>query len=249
MRGERPAHRLRAQLVELAARHVLRSREDLEPARAAADEDLRIAVGGDLFDEAHIDAEPHLGKEREDLLLREQPRIAQRAVGAPDAVLEMLLHVERERLARATLVRDDLRHGALEVVDDLLLAEAERELVRDLEEVAYDLLVVAVERAQRETELLRDIDDVVDVARIDEPRQVEYDRCAQARAEVCRTRCEIAHLLVEREVELSFDGVIDSGSEGIGLLVSRLSFLTCNFLLHSLCMVLFPRHDQSKALH
>ena len=130
----------------------------------------------------------------------------------------MLLHVERERLARAALVRDDFRHGALEIVDDLLLAEAERELVRDLEEVAYDLLVVAVERAQRETELLRDIDDVVDVARIDEPWQMEYDRCAQARAEVRRTRCEIAHLLVEREVELSFDGVIDSGSERIGLL-------------------------------
>ena len=102
----------------------------------------------------------------------------------------MFLHIKRERFACAAFVRDDFRHSALEVVDDFLLAETERELVRHVEQVADDLFVIAVETADGKAELLRDVDDVRDVPREDEARQVQHDARAQTRAEVLRAARE-----------------------------------------------------------
>ena len=49
----------------------------------------------------------------------------------------------------------------------------------------------------------------LDVAREDEARQVQQHRGAQARAEIRRTRGQVAHLLVKGDVDLRLDHVVD----------------------------------------
>lgn len=81
-----------------------------------------------------------------------------------------------------------------------------------LEQVADALGLVAVDTADGEAELRRDIHDTLDIAREDEARQMQQHRGAQARAEVRRARGQVAHLLVKGDVDLRLDHVVDMRS-------------------------------------
>ena len=211
-------HTLRPQAVDFILGQVLIGRQILQVAAAAADEDLRETLRRDLTDDTQVDAEAHLREQRQRLFLRQGTRIAQYTVGAPYIVLQRILHVDGERLARLPLVRDDLLHGRLQVAEQFLLAESQRELVGDLVETADTLLVIAEIRPHREAELRRDVHDAADVARRHEPWQMQDHACAQARAEVRRAGGQIAHLFIEGDIELRLEPVVDLRGHGKGLL-------------------------------
>ena len=96
------------------------------------------------------DSQPHRGAQVDDLTRVNRATVAQRAIGAPHLVLDLDARVAHHPLARALLGLDDLARDALEALDRIPLAPAERGLVRDLEQVAHHLAVLAVEAAHVE---------------------------------------------------------------------------------------------------
>ncbi len=84
------------------------------------------------------------------------------------------------------------------MVDQVLLALAERRLVRDLKEVADDFRALAVEAAEGQTDLRDPLKNLVDLLGQDQPRQVNQDRGPEPRPTIRGAGREVAELVVER---------------------------------------------------
>ena len=67
---------------------------------------------------------------------------AEDAVGAAHAVVKVLVTLADEEVAGLALVVDDHRHDVADLLDQVLLAAAQRDLVADLVEIAHRLRAV-----------------------------------------------------------------------------------------------------------
>ena len=105
-------------------------------------------------------------------------------------------------LAGVELLVDDRREDAVQVLDDALLALAERGLVGDLEDAAAGVGALAEQAAHGHAELVDGADDLFHLAGDDERRQVHHGRGADAGAEVGRARGQVAELRRERVVHV-----------------------------------------------
>src|SRR5439155_2558611 len=95
-------------------------------------------------------AQPDRRTQVDDLPRVNRATIPQRAIGAPHLVLDLDAGVPHHALAGALLGLDDLARHPLEPLDRFALAAPERGLVRDLEQIAHHLAVLAVEAAHVE---------------------------------------------------------------------------------------------------
>ena len=84
-----------------------------------------------------------------------------------------------------------------DLLDQVGLAPAERDLVADLVEVAHRLRAFAVQPADGQADLLQAAEDLFDLLRDDQRRQVQHHAHAHAGADVRGAGGQIAEPLVE----------------------------------------------------
>ena len=181
-----------AQLAPVGALQVRRLRQHQQLV-----DDVQRAQPGQL--ERH--AEPHRRAEVDDLARVDGPAVPQRPVRPPHLVLDLHARVAQHPLARLLLGLDDLPRHPLQDLDRVPLAAAERGLVRDLEEVAHDLAVLAVEAPHVEAHLHDALEHPLDLLEQHQGRQVDEHRGPQPGAGVRRAGRQVADLLREGEVE------------------------------------------------
>src|SRR5690606_33836839 len=129
--------------------------------------------------------------------------VAQQAIGPPDLVFYDGRRIAQQHAARLLLVLYHLTDDLLQVFDQVFLTLAQRRLVRDLEEVADHLGSFAVEPAEREPQLVDTLQDLGNLLRQDQSRQVDQDRGTQPRTHVRGTARQVAVLLVVRKGQQS----------------------------------------------
>src|SRR5262245_25731162 len=179
--------------------------------RLGQQEQLVDRADVDVLDSAKVDPHAEVAQQEHDLFTGEQSRGAQEAQCATDFVIERNRAIVEQRSAGVVLVVDDLgNHQVLEVADDVFFALAERRLVGNLVEVAGRFGAFAVEPAYGEAHILGGAEDLFDLARQLQGRQVKHDAHADARAYICRTRRQVPKTRVKREIELSFQAVVDA---------------------------------------
>ena len=112
--------------------------------------------------------------------------------------------------AGLALVVDDHRHDVADLLDQVLLAAAERDLVADLVEIAHRLRAFAVQAADGQADLLQAAEDLVDLPGDDQGGQVQHHAHAHAGADVGRAGGQVAEPLVEGVGHLLLDQVVDA---------------------------------------
>ena len=108
------------------------------------------------------------------------------------------------------LVVDDDRHDVADLLDQVLFAAAEGDLVADLVEIAHRLRAFAVQAADRQADLLQAAEDLLDLPGDDQGRQVQHHAHPHARADVGRAGGQVAELLVEGVGDVLLDEVVDA---------------------------------------
>src|SRR5262245_5151366 len=93
---------------------------------------------------------------------------AQYAIGSTHAIVQVLAAFFDEKRPRLTLVIDDDRNHFADLLDQVELAAAERDLVADLVKVAHRLRAFAIEPADGKAHLLQAAKDLFDLLRDDE---------------------------------------------------------------------------------
>ena len=101
-------------------------------------------------------------------------------------------------------------HDVADLLDQLRFAPAERDLVADLVEVAHRLRAFAVQAADGQADLLQAAEDLVDLPRDHQRRQVQHHAHAHAGADVGGAGGQIAELVVEGVGDLVLDQVVDA---------------------------------------
>ena len=92
----------------------------------------------------------------------------------------------------------------------LFLAPAERDLVADLVEIAHRLRAFAVQAADGQADLLQAAEDLFDLPRDDQRRQVQHHAHAHAGADVRGAGGQIAEAVVKGVGDAGFDQVVDA---------------------------------------
>ena len=115
-----------------------------------------------------------------------------------------------QELPGLPLVVDDHRHDVVDLLDQFFFAAAEGDLVADLVEVAHRLRAFAEKAADGEADLLQAAEDLLDLPRDDQSRQVQHHAHPHAGADVGRAGGQIAQPLVEGVGDLLLDGVVDA---------------------------------------
>ena len=100
----------------------------------------------------------------------------------------------------------DLSDRRLQILNHLRLGVTKGKLIGYLVEVCS--LANPLERVHTQTKLRRCVDDVLDVARIDQPRQMEDDGGAQPRSKIRRICRQIPHGFVKGKIQPCFNVVI-----------------------------------------
>ena len=107
------------------------------------------------------------------------------------------------------LVVDEHRHDVGHLFGELVFALAERDLVADLVEIALGLRAFAVQAADGEVDFLQAAEDLVDLPRDHQGRQVEHHAHAQAGADVRGAGGEVAEAVVVGVGDAGFDQVVE----------------------------------------
>ena len=132
------------------------------------------------------------------------------AVGPADLVVQVLVAFADQEIAGPPLVVDQHRHDVADLLDQVGLALAQRDLVADLVEIAHGLRALAVQAADGQADFLQAAEDLVDLPRDHQGRQVQHHAHAHAGAHVRGAGGQIAQLGMEGERHLVGDQRVDA---------------------------------------
>lgn len=126
--------------------------------------------------------------------------------------MESLGIVFHEGVAYAAFVGDDVRDDFLDVTDDLFFAFAEGRLIGDLIEIPHCLASFTVQAANRQTDFVQGLEDLLDLLGDNESREVEHDADANPRTDIRGASRQVTELFVESEADPFFELVVDVGN-------------------------------------
>src|SRR5262249_33080397 len=135
---------------------------------------------------------------------------AQDAVGAAYAVVEVFVALAHQKVACLALVVDDRGNHVADLLYQVRLAAPQRDLIRDLVEVPHRLGAFAVQSADGQADFLQRTEELVDLPRDHQGRQVQHHAHAHASADVRGAGREIAELFVEGVGDLFFHQIVDA---------------------------------------
>ena len=128
-----------------------------------------------------------------------------------DVVVQILAALADQEIAGFAFVHQDLRHDVLtDQLDQIFFLAAQRHLVADLIKVAAVLRPLAVQPADGDVDLLHRFEDLLDLAGDDQSRQVQHHADPQPRADVGRTRRQVAVAGVVGVQQHRFEVVVDA---------------------------------------
>ena len=130
---------------------------------------------------SQVDPHPHARKQVHGLFGCNCLGVLQDAERAGDLIVEALPVFLDERPADAAFVSNDVRDDVLDILDDLLLSLAQRDLVRNLVKVAHCLAAFAVQPPDGQVDFVKRLEDFLDFLGEDECGQVEHDAHTHSR--------------------------------------------------------------------
>ena len=126
----------------------------------------------------------------------------------PDSIFEPQAVLGDQRLAHVALELDDLGDVIPDRTQDVLFGLAQRDLIRDLVEVAHCLAPFAVESTNGQADFLQAAKHLVDLPRDHQRRQVQHHAHPHAGAHIRRTGRQIAELIAVRVRYAGFDKIV-----------------------------------------
>lgn len=181
----------------------------LEMGRLSVDEELVDCGNFHVADEAEVDAHSQAGKQVHRFFAADRLGRAEDAVRAAHAVVECFLAFADEEIAGLAFVIDEDGHNVAHLLREVFFTLAKRYLVADLVKIALRLRAFAIKTADGEIDFLQAAEDLVDLPRDDEGRQMEHDTAAQAGADVRGAGSKVAETVVVGVGDAGLDEVIE----------------------------------------
>src|SRR5208337_583811 len=181
----------------------------LQMGRLGMNEELVDVGDSQVGNETEIHAHADAGKQVHGLFGTDGLRGPQDTVCPAHAVVQVLLAFLDQELPGLPFIVDNHRHDVVDLLDQLVFATAQGDLVADLVEIAHRLRAFAEQPAHGQADLLQAAKDLFDLPRDDQGRQVQHHAHPHSRADVRGAGRQVAEPFVEGVSDFFFNGVVD----------------------------------------
>src|SRR5688572_7753224 len=170
--GERLPHVARASKVCIAFRQRAPFRLS-EMRRLRKDQELVEGIYTETGHQFQTNSQPNAAEIVHRLVEREAACVAKGPVSSPELILDNIPRIAEQDPPRLFLSLDDVANDTHQVIQQFILRPSERRLVGDLKEVADNLAAFAVQPTVRQPHLLQSRQDLPDLLRQHESRQMD----------------------------------------------------------------------------